>query len=341
MVIRTAHNALFVIDGGDDLQAATLDKFIRVYMGFGTGTINIAAWFATHPHGDHVSAMLKLMDPSKPFGDYAIGTVYSSNWPQSYNSFTDVLCLSNEKPVYNAFYSYIHSSSVNWRNVDADGAPTPSNRVVYCTGGIIVELFNSLASGDYTTINDASLVFKISNNVVGHPTFLITGDLNIGGAGQICGTYNCNAGGVMPFKADILQMAHHGQNGEGNNALGNMFPQFVQFYKGVNPTKCLWPSSPDSFLTMSNNAVLKFMACGASGYEFGPTANCAQAMVPLKSNHIFAFCYDNNVAAALNFTPINTSICSADYYTNIRECLCSSSSPNANFVIRQNVPVIA
>ena len=71
--------------------------------------------------------------------------------------------------------------------------------------------------------NDASMVYRMLVNGV---TILFTGDLQVDGGNHVLETV-----AKEDLKADIVQMAHHGQHAVTK-----------EFYEAVRPKICLWPT---------------------------------------------------------------------------------------------------
>ena len=71
--------------------------------------------------------------------------------------------------------------------------------------------------------NDASMVYRMLVNGV---TILFTGDLQVDGGNHVLETV-----AKEDLKADIVQMAHHGQHAVTK-----------EFYEAVSPKICLWPT---------------------------------------------------------------------------------------------------
>ena len=75
-----------------------------------------------------------------------------------------------------------------------------------------------------TRINDTSIVFRVT---IEGQTILFLGDSNIAQGNKLLEKYG------KSIHSDIVQMAHHGQNGVSE-----------EVYATISPTLCMWPS-PD------------------------------------------------------------------------------------------------
>ena len=56
-IITTANNKLIIVDGGLNLDRELVLDYINT---LGNGKVDY--WFITHPHGDHVGALIELLD---------------------------------------------------------------------------------------------------------------------------------------------------------------------------------------------------------------------------------------------------------------------------------------
>ena len=70
-VIRTANGHIIAMDGGKAPEADYLRGFLA-----GLGN-KVDAWIVTHPHGDHIDAMMELMEQRQGL---TIGKIYHSRY---------------------------------------------------------------------------------------------------------------------------------------------------------------------------------------------------------------------------------------------------------------------
>ena len=56
-IIQSRNGELIIVDGGLDIDYEFVLDYINKY---GNGVVN--HWYITHPHGDHIGALLKLLD---------------------------------------------------------------------------------------------------------------------------------------------------------------------------------------------------------------------------------------------------------------------------------------
>lgn len=216
IVIETNDGQLIVVDGGLKTNAPYLCKYIKAKGG------KVAAWLLTHPHVDHVGALAVILEQQKVAGhpDY-----YNIDPGQIYYSF--------------APYSYYEQYEQKYRlpvisEIMEDLSQYPAEKkhensprgTTFTYGNVTVEILNTAYSIPIDTGNNSSICYRITIN---GKTLLITGDLPYEAAGKLLEELP-----PEKLKADIVQMAHHGQHG-GSFA----------FYSAVQPKYALWPSSKE------------------------------------------------------------------------------------------------
>jgi len=200
-VLRTPNDKVIVIDGGMAGDAPYLRQFIQDLGG------SVEAWFLTHPHIDHVSAFIDIL--RNPNG-IKIGEIYASlptqEWMLTYD------------PQY------------------ARGL-IDLNRALKETGRSAIELtcgqdfvfdnvnFKVLAVKNPEihagTANNSSVVLRVWDST---KSVLFLSD-----TGQEAGEKLLRSKYVSYLPSDYVQMAHHGQDGAGE-----------EVYKAIKPSYCLW-----------------------------------------------------------------------------------------------------
>ena len=208
IVIESNDGQLIVVDGGLKTNAPYLSKYIKSKGG------KVAAWLLTHPHEDHVGALSVILEQQKVAGhpdfyDIDPGQMYLSFAPYSYR-------LPMIKEVMEDLAAY-----------PAEKKHENSERgTTFSYGNVSVEILNTAYSIPIDTGNNSSICYMITIN---GKKLLITGDLPYEAAGKLLEELP-----PEKLKADIVQMAHHGQHG-GSFA----------FYSTVAPKYALWPSSKE------------------------------------------------------------------------------------------------
>ena len=215
-MIESNDGQLIVVDGGLKTNAPYLSKYIKARGG------KVSAWLLTHPHEDHVGALSVILEQQKVAGhpDY-----YNIDPGQIYFSFAPY-------PFYEQYEQSYRLPMI--KEVMDDLAAYPAEKkhensergTTFSYGNVSVEVLNTAYSIPIDTGNNSSICYMITIN---GKKLLITGDLPYEAAGKLLEELPAEK-----LKADIVQMAHHGQHG-GSFA----------FYSTVNPRYALWPSSKE------------------------------------------------------------------------------------------------
>lgn len=216
IVIESNEGQLIVVDGGLKTNAPYLSKYIKARGG------KVSAWLLTHPHEDHVGALSVILEQQKVAGhpDY-----YNIDPGQIYFSFAPY-------PFYEQYEQSYRLPMI--KEVMDDLAAYPAEKkhensergTTFSYGNVSVEVLNTAYSIPIDSGNNSSICYMITIN---GKKLLITGDLPYEAAGKLLEELPAEK-----LKADIVQMAHHGQHG-GSFA----------FYSTVNPRYALWPSSKE------------------------------------------------------------------------------------------------
>lgn len=205
IVIKSPHGKLIVVDGGWEADADKLSSLILQQGG------KVDAWLITHPHEDHVGALCTILNDSsrkikidKIYCSLATPDWYRQVSPTGAGIADQLLSAFTKLPVGTVTNNIGRGTEIN---IDDVNIRVLNNRGVYT----------------YNGVNNSSLVYKIR---VSRQSILILGDLAYDGGKDLIKT--CTA---AELKSDIVQMAHHGQQGVDQNA-----------YALIAPTTCLWPS---------------------------------------------------------------------------------------------------
>lgn len=210
-MIQTNDGSLIVIDGGFGEDADYLTSQIQARGG------RVSAWLVTHPHGDHAGALYRILQNAD--SRYAAG----------------------EDPLITIDAIYYSMADADWyRTNDPDectmaiallGAFESHPTLLHTVGRgdtfqidtATVQVLNDRYEATSDKGNNAGIVYKVTVNGV---SILFLGDLS-----QAGGAYLLQVASPAELKSDIVQMAHHGQNGVGQ-----------EFYQAVSPSICLWPT---------------------------------------------------------------------------------------------------
>ena len=200
-VIKTTSGKVVVIDGGSADVTEDLAALIRALGG------TVDAWLVTHPHSDHVTAMMNII----------------SKYPDIH-----------VKKIYGSLVSY--EKAVEYKDYAAENVLTFNNFIAKHT-----DIFTSVNTGDMLVfdeikvevlmasnpemtgnfINNQSVVYKVATK---EKSALFLGDLGVETSEKLLRV----AAGKLD--SDIVQAAHHGSYG---------VTQAV--YQAVSPQICMWP----------------------------------------------------------------------------------------------------
>ena len=205
IVIKSPHGKLIVIDGGWEADADKLSSLILQQGG------KVDAWLITHPHEDHVGALCTILNDTarkikidKIYCSLATPDWYRQVSPTGAGIADQLLSAFTKLPVGTVTNNIGRRTEIN---IDDVNIRVLNNRGVYT----------------YNGVNNSSMVYKIR---VSGQSILILGDLAYDGGKDLI--KSCTA---AELKSDIVQMAHHGQQGVDQDV-----------YALIAPTTCLWPS---------------------------------------------------------------------------------------------------
>lgn len=185
-IIKTKNNKVIAIDGG---TASDTENFLNNIDDLG-GKIDY--WFITHPHKDHASVFIEVAE-NHP--EVEIGNIYYT--------LNDLAWYEENEPsrAYEVenFYNVLNNESIKNKS-----------REVYLNQ--IIQMDNisceilGIKNPEITTgaINNSSMVIKFKVN---DKSILFLGDTQVESETKLL-----NVQGEKKLKADIVQMAHHGQS---------------------------------------------------------------------------------------------------------------------------------
>jgi len=209
-LITTPSGKLMVIDGGTAEDAPYLIETIHRL-----GS-EVSLWIVTHMHYDHYQALGEILKQPDTCGITIKRLLYQ---------FPPAQWVHNAEPhfleVNSAFYALLPPyESITQIAREGD---------VYELDGMTIEILKDPSDyADYdpayqggSTVNDTSIVFKVC--FPNKKSVLFLGDLGLRAGHRLADS--CKE----RLKSDIVQMAHHGQNGAGEDV-----------YRLVQPKLCMW-----------------------------------------------------------------------------------------------------
>lgn len=203
-ILQTSQGKLIVIDGGLGADGDYLREQIIARGG------HVAAWLITHPHGDHAGALYKILQDGAQ-GIQIDGIYYSFASPEWY-----AIHDPSEQTMAASIIGTFAGLPQNILH------PVSRNQFIQ-VDDVVIQVMNDRYELSEDKGNNASIVYKM---LVNGKTMLFLGDM-----GEAGGRRLLEQSGAEQLKVDIVQMAHHGQDGVGE-----------EVYKAINPSICLWPT---------------------------------------------------------------------------------------------------
>lgn len=203
-IIETSQGKLIVVDGGFGEDAEYLSSQIMARGG------RVSAWLLTHPHGDHVGAIYGILDNHNR--EITIDGIYYSLADPEWYTRND----ADDAEMAHALINTLSQQPAGMLHGDI------GKGYELMVDDVKIEVLNSRYDISHDAGNNASMVYRVTIN---GKTIVFLGDLGEEGGNRLAAEYGDG------LKADIVQMAHHGQDGVGKNV-----------YQAINPSVCLWPT---------------------------------------------------------------------------------------------------
>ncbi len=211
LIVKSSDGHLLVVDGGLKTNAPYLAQYIRANGG------RVDAWLLTHPHVDHCGALAVMLEQrqSSEYSGLDLGEIYYGFASEEfYQAHEQSYRLPFIQEINQALGSY-DSSRLHYNS--------PAGTTIQA-GNVSVTVMNQAFLSDVDAGNNTSIVYMIS---VGGKRLLVLGDTPYELSQELMKNYSAEA-----LKADIVQIAHHGQHGGS-----------LAFYSAISPRYALWPSS--------------------------------------------------------------------------------------------------
>jgi len=207
-IIRTVDGHVVVIDGGRKGDADQLSELIRA--GKENGTVD--AWFITHPHGDHIDALVEIVNNHPEINVLNI-----------YASMLDLELIQRYEPDAQAADGRYHVFFEE--NEDIFFELSLGDRFVFGDVTLKVLAVKNPDITDFRILNNSSAVFRVYTHEV---SVLFLGDLNVPGGRRLLSQHK----GTGNLRSDIVQIAHHGLNSG----------VYRDVYEEIAPSIALWPT---------------------------------------------------------------------------------------------------
>ena len=202
-ILKTKNNKIIVIDGGTIDDTENLVEQINKHGG------KVDAWFLTHLHDDHLGAFSNIANDKQiqiekiycSFNEYSW---YEENEPSRAEFSKQILEILKQDNIKDKVEEVSLNQDINIDDVKIEILGIKNPEITENAG------------------NEQSMVVKFDT---GKTTFLVLGDTGIKSSEKLLKTQK------EKLKSDIVQMAHHGQNGATK-----------ELYEQINPSICMWPT---------------------------------------------------------------------------------------------------
>lgn len=202
-IMKTSTGKVIVIDGGLNEDEPNLVKHIQELGN------KVDVWFITHPHEDHASAIIKVIEET----DIPIEKIYyTMNEIEWYKEYEPKRAEEAER-----FYNALQNERVKGKTEEVTLNQIINIDFIKCE---ILGVKNPEITNN--GFNNSSMVIKMN---LPKSSILFLGDTGEESGEKLLNTQKDK------LKSDIVQVAHHGQSGAKES-----------LYKKINPRICLWPT---------------------------------------------------------------------------------------------------
>jgi len=200
-IFRTDKGKVIVMDGGYKNEANTLRGFI------GALGNEVEAWFISHPHDDHMEALMSILDNPQ---DMKIKTVYHSRLNER---------VIDGEPKYADLTRKWYKTLEGIQNVQVTDIQSPGQEFQF--DGMHLKILSTANDIVKNAYNNSSMIMRVWDK---SKSMVFLGD-----AGVECGQKVLESDFKKDLDCDYLQMAHHGQSGCNEH-----------FYRSIHFKACLW-----------------------------------------------------------------------------------------------------
>ncbi len=220
-VIKTAEGKIIVIDGGLEkpghIATTESEGYLFAQLQEITGQENpvIDAWIFTHAHSDHMLEFARMVENHN--GEFTVNNFY-----YNFKAMRDAGMTPGDDAAYDRFKAAFNTYMGSETAYDEFDATERGDS--FTLDGVQVNfIYHPTPESKIDGTNNASLIFTVT---VDGQKILFLGDLGENGGIKMLST--CTA---EELKSDIVQMAHHGQNGV-----------LRDVYEAVDAKVALWPT---------------------------------------------------------------------------------------------------
>lgn len=202
-IMKTSTGKVIVIDGGLNEDEPNLVKHIQELGN------KVDVWFITHPHEDHASAIIKVIEETDIPIEKIYYTMNDIEWYKEYES--------KRAEEAERFYNALQNERVKGKTEEVTLNQIINIDFIKCE---ILGVKNPEITNN--GFNNSSMVIKMN---LPKSSILFLGDTGEESGDKLLNTQKDK------LKSDIVQVAHHGQSGAKES-----------LYKEINPRICLWPT---------------------------------------------------------------------------------------------------
>lgn len=203
VLVETDQGKLIMVDGGTEGDAAHLIEVLASKGG------HVDAWLVTHPHSDHVGALDYIL--RHPECQITVDGIYYS--------FTNLSWYQEYEPSRAGMVEQVMAAFSALPQEKLHGDIQKGQEIM--VDNVKITVMNEPYLHARHAINNSSVAYMLD---IHGKKALFLGDMSAEGGKQLIADNSAES-----LKCDIVQMAHHGQDGVG-----------LEVYKVLQPEICLW-----------------------------------------------------------------------------------------------------
>lgn len=203
------NNYNIIFDGGNTIDVTHTKTYLD------SNNIKVIHWFVTHPHYDHINAIMNIITNNSGYSIYVYANIdfdintFSSIAPQDLTDYAN----------FSSFISLYGYTKVIKGNV-------------FTFDTLTIRVLNTPAPNGVFSVNSDSIMYKLTNTLTNN-RFLITGDMDLTAEDQFS---------TDDLAAEVIQVTHHGVY---------IYPYYCTdaFYQKIGFTRAFFPCSTNNWNT--------------------------------------------------------------------------------------------
>ena len=219
-LIRLEDSTFIVVDGGMNPsganEVANLYNTMKEQNTRADGKLIVRAWFITHAHNDHYNVLRGFI--SSYANRVTVESLLYNPMGDLYQSMTENTSCWNVREAASKLPGCTYVKIMAGQVLEYPG----------CTLEVLYTSDDVYMLESYASYNDSSSVVRIN---VGGQSFIVLGDIQAKASPRIAEAWGDY------LKSDMMQMAHHGENGGS-----------VELYDYISPRVVLWPASVSFYM---------------------------------------------------------------------------------------------